>query len=391
MKRPTFIEFFAGGGLARAGLGPAWRCVLANDVCTRKAATYADNWGGETFALGDVAALDPSRAPGRADLAWASFPCQDLSLAGRGDGLRGARSAAFWGFWRLVEALRAEARAPRLVVLENVLGFLTSRGGRDFAAVLDALAAADYSVGAMVIDAADFTPQSRPRVFIVAADKPAAARAVRLGLASASPASSAYGATSRLAAAVCAARADARGGWLWWRPPPPNPSLKARLEDIIETGPNDVAWDSPHGTRALVAMMAPLHRARLDAVKAAVMAAATEDARRVGALYRRTRSVGGDRVQRAEIRFDGLAGCLRTPAGGSSRQRLIIVDRRAIRTRLMSARELARLMGLGDDYRLPANYNEAYRLLGDGVAPPVVRYLSETILEPLLGVDAVAA
>ena len=40
-------------------------------------------------------------------------------------------------------------------------------------------------------------------------------------------------------------------------------------------------------------------------------------------------------------------------------------------------------MGLPDSYKLPSNYNEAYGLMGDGVAAPVVRFLAEHILEPV--------
>lgn len=106
--------------------------------------------------------------------------------------------------------------------------------------------------------------------------------------------------------------------------------------------------------------------------------------RRVGAVYKRTRSNGADgrKVQRAEVRFDDVAGCLRTPSGGSSRQTIMVVEGQ--RTRLLSPREAARLMGLPDHYALPSNYNEAYHLAGDGVAVPVVRFLAEHLLEPLL-------
>jgi DNA (cytosine-5)-methyltransferase 1 len=94
---------------------------------------------------------------------------------------------------------------------------------------------------------------------------------------------------------------------------------------------------------------------------------------------------------RAEARFDGLAGCLRTPGGGSSRQFLLWIEGPETRSRLLSAREAARLMGLPDDYRLPRRYNDAYHLIGDGVAAPVVRYLSENLLRPLLAAqDGVA-
>jgi DNA (cytosine-5)-methyltransferase 1 len=105
----------------------------------------------------------------------------------------------------------------------------------------------------------------------------------------------------------------------------------------------------------------------------------------VGGIYRRTRTDGdGAKVQRAEIRFDDIAGCLRTPAGGSSRQSIMIVQGGMVRSRLLSSREAARLMGLREDYVLPENYNEAYHLVGDGVAVPVIRFLAAHILEPML-------
>jgi DNA (cytosine-5)-methyltransferase 1 len=65
--------------------------------------------------------------------------------------------------------------------------------------------------------------------------------------------------------------------------------------------------------------MAPLHRARLEARR-------DRGERIVGALYRRMRLEAGRKVQRAEVRFDGLAGCLRTPRGGSSRQVIAVVE-----------------------------------------------------------------
>jgi len=89
---PTFYEFFAGGGMARAGLGDHWNCVLANDIDEKKCGTYSANWGSSHLKVGDVAALTTADSPGQADLARASFPCQDPSLAGTGAGLRVDRS-----------------------------------------------------------------------------------------------------------------------------------------------------------------------------------------------------------------------------------------------------------------------------------------------------------
>ena len=73
----TFYEFFAGGGMARMGLGPDWTCLFANDFDPDKAESYRANWGGEEFFCGDLARVGPEQLPGVADLAWASFPCQD--------------------------------------------------------------------------------------------------------------------------------------------------------------------------------------------------------------------------------------------------------------------------------------------------------------------------
>jgi DNA (cytosine-5)-methyltransferase 1 len=124
--------------------------------------------------------------------------------------------------------------------------------------------------------------------------------------------------------------------------------------------------------------MSPVNRAKVEDARRA-------GKRMVGAVYRRTRrDEQGNRVQRAEIRFDDVSGCLRTPAGGSSRQTILIVAGDSIRSRLLAPREAARLMGLPDSYQLPANYNEAYHLAGDGVVVPVVRFLAAHVLEPLL-------
>jgi DNA (cytosine-5)-methyltransferase 1 len=125
-------------------------------------------------------------------------------------------------------------------------------------------------------------------------------------------------------------------------------------------------------------MMSPINRDKVEKAKGAKR-------RMVGGIYKRTRlDENGNRAQRAEIRFDDLAGCLRTPVGGSSRQSIMIVEGNKVRSRLLSPREAARLMGLPESYKLPENYNEAYHLSGDGVAVPVVRFLAAHVLEPLL-------
>ncbi len=374
---PGYYEFFAGGGMARSGLGDGWRCLFANDFDPMKAATYAANWGGDHFVRGDVGKVPTSALPGKADLAWASFPCQDLSLAGDGAGLGSAEAAAktrsgtFWPFWALMDGLRLEGRAPRVIVLENVHGALTSHGGKDFAAIGEALSMAGYRFGAMAIDAARFVPQSRPRVFFIAVG-----HRIPLppGLADDGP--SAIWHPKALVVAHSGLSAAAKARWAWWRLPVPSAPV-ATLAELIEERPSGVAWHSPEETMRLLGMMSPLNRAKVEAAK-------RMGGRMVGCVYRRTRpDVDGIKRQRAEARFDGVAGCLRTPAGGSSRQAILIVEGDLVRSRLLSPREAARLMGLGEGYKLPARHNDAYHVAGDGVCAPVVRHLARHLLEPL--------
>jgi len=368
-RRPafSFLEFFAGGGMARAGLGDAWTCRFANDVDPLKAAVYRANFGGDDLALRDVWALEAADLPAaRADLAWASSPCQDLSLAGARAGLGGARSSAFWGFWRQIGALDAAGRAPGVVVLETVARLLDSNGGGDLAAIGQAFAARGYRFGALEIDAAAFLPQSRPRAFVVAARGPVE------GLAGDEPSAFASAAVVRAAERL---PDTLKRQWVWWRLAPA-PRRNTTLASLLE--PDEaVAWRSPAQTAVLLGQMSALHRARL-----AKAAGGLE--RAVAAAYRRVRIERGVRVQRAEIRLDGLAGCLRTPGGGSSRQLLVFAERGATRSRWMTPREGARLMGLTESYRLPAGHTAAWRVIGDGVAAPVVRHLAAHLLEPLI-------
>ena len=133
-----------------------------------------------------------------------------------------------------------------------------------------------------------------------------------------------------------------------------------------------MAWHTAEETQRLLSMMSPVNREKVSVAQRSGKPC-------VGGIYRRTR-LG---VQRAEVRFDDVAGCLRTASGGSSRQSILVVDGLSIRSRLLATREAARLMGLPETYALPVNYNEAYSLVGDGLVVPVVRFLSRHLLTPL--------
>ncbi len=367
---PTFYEFFAGGGMVRAGLGSGWDCLFANDFDPKKAASYTQNWGDDALRVADINDLTAADLPDRADLMWGSFPCQDLSLAGAGVGLVGSRSGAFYAFWRLVEELSTAKRAPRIVAVENVVGALTSSGGADFSAMINTFVSHGYHPGAMVINADLFVPQSRPRLFIVGVRDDA------LSIRSNHPATPFH--PPALIRAVEGLPAELAAELTWWRLPAP-PLRNTTFADLLEDEPDSVDWHSEAQTTRLLSLMAPLHRAKVEVAQ-------NSGRRIVGGVYRRTRQTSdGGRVQRAEVRFDDVAGCLRTPTGGSSRQTLLIVEGKTIRSRLISTREAARLMGLDDSYILPVRYNDAYHLAGDGVAAPVARHLAAHLFEPLLG------
>ena len=367
--RPTAFEFFAGGGLAGLGLaadGAGFQTVFANDLSPAKARAFRANHADIPLHEGDVWDLAVENLPGSPDLCWASSPCQDVSLAGARGGLEARRSGAFWGFWRLMQGLDSEGRGPPIVVIENVVGLLSSGAGKDFTAVCTALVEAGYEVGALEVDACAWLPQSRPRLFIIGMRGVSGPQGPRpLG-----PFHS-----RRLQAAHARLPEAVRARWAWWRLDEPA-RRNLDLAGVLEPD-QAVDWFSEVETEKLLALTAPLHRRKLDEALAS-------GERRVAAAFRRVRVEAGVKQQRLEVRLDGLAGCLRTPSGGSSRQYVLVCDRGRVRARRMTGREAARLMGVPDDYILPSSESAALTLMGDAVATPVVRALSEQLFLPAL-------
>lgn len=362
----TFAEFFAGIGLVRLALErQGWMALFANDIDADKAEMYAHNWPQDPhFCLADVHALEADRLP-TVDLFTASFPCNDLSVAGKRAGLDGEQSSAFWGLMRLVEELGN--RRPRLILLENVVGFLLSKGGRDFETALRALNGAGYAVDAFVLNAVHWTPQSRPRLFIVAALEP--------------------GGTSR--AEPCAARPRAlcqfinRTSHVDWslRPLPPLPTCKQRLADLIEDLPDDdLRWWNDERASYFMNQLSDRH---------AALARSMIDAAEIGyaTAFRRVRR--GRSM--AELRADGVAGCLRTPRGGSGRQILFQAGQGRYGVRLLTARECARLQGVPDSYQIDVPLNQALFGFGDAVCVPVIEWIASHCLAPLAAGEPVAA
>ncbi len=359
----TFAEFFAGIGLMRIGLERAgWRIAFANDIDEDKWGMYREHFGdtGEFF-VGDVHQLDAAKVPSVA-LATASFPCNDLSLAGARKGLAGEQSSAFWGF---VETLtKLGRRRPPLVLLENVTGFLTSHNGDDFRDALLALNRLGYAVDAFIIDAVRFVPQSRKRLFVVATKAP--------DVSSLNETPSFYESETRPHALADFILWNPEINWSI-RPLPPLPNFHPRLEGILEDLPlNSQTWWSRDRCDYLLNQMSPKHRALADGM---IRGQRTSH----GTVFRRVRN--GKSM--AELRTDGIAGCLRTPRGGSGRQILIAAGRGNFAVRLLTPRECARLMG-ADDFVIKVPSNQALFGFGDAVCVPVIEWIARNYLNPVL-------
>lgn len=360
----TALDFFAGSGLVRLGLEPEFQTLWANDICAKKRAVYVANNPRDEFHLRSVQDVQGAELPA-ADLAWASFPCQDLSLAGDLHGMKiGTRSGLFWEWTRVIEELVECGKRPPILVAENVVGFVVASGGTHFKEAYEALRNMGYRVGAVVVDAQDFVPQSRPRAFVIAVSENIPLE----GLSQALP-TGPFHPTGLVRTSFMVNDPE----WVWWSLPAPSGKTLS-FTDLCE---RDAPCDPTHTTKEICAMLSPLHERKLRAATAARGFFA-------GTAYKRTRpDKEGKKVQRLEIRFDGVAGCLRTPNGGSSRQTVILVNEGSVRSRLMTVRECARLMGAPDTYKLPGSYNDGYRAMGDAVVVPVTRWLTRHLLAPL--------
>jgi DNA (cytosine-5)-methyltransferase 1 len=360
----TVAEFFAGIGLMRIGLENAgWRIALANDIDHDKWQMYKDHFGdtGE-FIVEDIHKLKSSQVP-TVGLATASFPCNDLSLAGARHGLAGAQSSAFWGFIDLLKAMKRERRLPPLVLLENVTGFLTSHDGHDFENALIALNDLGYAVDAFIIDAARFVPQSRQRLFVIGIKtRETYALNETPGF---------YESEARPPALATFILMHADVAWCI-RGLPPLPKCSKRLSDILEDLPlNHQMWWSRLRSQYMLNQMSPKHRAQADAM-------IRGDTIRYGTVFRRVRN--GKSM--AELRTDGIAGCLRTPRGGSGRQILLAAGKGRFAVRLLTPRECARLMGAGD-FTLDVPLNQALFGFGDAVCVPVIEWIANYYLNPV--------
>ena len=320
------VEFFAGMGLMRAGLERVGiKTVYANDIDETKATLYADNWGRESLHVGDIRTLNGDDIPD-ADLATASFPCTDMSLAGNRKGLNGAQSGLVLDFLRILDEMGA--RAPRTLMIENVVGFLTANGGRDWETVVCGIHNLGYQTAHIVVDASAFVPQSRARVFLLGHKGPIAL------------------------------------------PEPPTVRDDLRLADIAELSGD---WWQDDRLGAFMTSLSPVQSERVSRYRRLLRPA-------YFGAFRRTR--GGRAVW--EVRADERAGALRTTRGGSAKQAIVRAGFNDIAVRWMTVSEYARLQGAEHLRYDSVTPSQAMYALGDAVCVPVIEWLAKHCLRPLL-------
>lgn len=368
IAKRSVAEFFAGVGLVRLGLErKGWKTEFANDISEEKYEMYERNFpnAGDCFKVEDIHKLAGSDIP-TVTLATASFPCNDLSLAGSYKGLAGEHSSAIWGLTRILSEMGD--RRPPIIVLENVPSFISANKGEDFRSVLLAFNGLGYSCDAFILDAASFVPQSRARVFVIAIRDPKNGNR-----------------TPRVAGILSSYESEVRPkklaqfismhpeiNWKIENLPSP-PSRDSALPDILEDFPHDSpVWWNRERTEYLRNQMSERHSIIADRM-------VQMGGYSYGTVFRRVRK--GRSM--AELRVDGIAGCLRTPRGGSARQILFKAGKGEYLARFLTPRECARLQGVPDIYKIEVPLNQGLFAFGDAVCVPVIEWIAEHYLNPL--------
>jgi DNA (cytosine-5)-methyltransferase 1 len=364
----TVAEYFAGVGLVRMGLEPqGWQVVWANDISPKKHEMYLTFFPDSEshYIVDDIFDVPASDVP-RTTLATCSFPCINLSLAGNMEGISGEHSSAFWGFVNILKAQSDSGVAPPLILVENVPGWLYSNNGNDFRITVQALNDLGYACDVFTLDARRFTPQSRLRVFLIgimSSDLDSEVSSILSRPQSLLP--------KRLRLAVFENQELD-----WFCTPLPNPPKlkKQGLSEIVEQmSDNDNRWWSIEEVTRHLEMMDVSHRERVEHF-------IQEETTTYRTFYRRIRK----KQQRAEVRHDDVAGCLRTAVGGSGKQFIIKAGNGEIKMRTMTPREYARLQGVPDKYPINTNEVQALTGFGDAVCVPVISWIAKYALNPLV-------
>jgi len=359
-------EYFAGIGLARIGMEQAgFHVVWSNDISEKKAklfrARFGDNQDGHRYDVRDLNLVRASDIPTEVDVAWASFPCTDLSLAGTRGGIHSGSSAAFWSFARNLAHLGR--RRPKALVIENVTGFASSHGGKDISLAIRTLNSLGYSMDVLSLDARRFVPQSRPRLFLIGVHKSIEAKITESD--ESSPLRPAWIEAVRETPDVLMHRHSVAY--------PPD-LLDSGLSSVVDKIPeDDERWWSAERAQTAMESLSDTQLIRLSSLQSTGQIT-------YRTAYRRMRAG----IPRWELRPDDLSGCLRTARGGSSRQAVVRIDGDSVRWRWMAGTEYAQLMGAEGFDLTTFSESEIQWGFGDAVCVPAVKWIAEEYLAPIL-------
>ena len=364
---PKFLELFAGIGLVRKGLELAssdWICVGANDIDLGKSEIYNKNFGYRNFIRDDISNIKSYHFP-NPDVITASFPCQDVSLAGNRLGLGGERSGLFFDFLRIVDEYIHNEHRPNFLVIENVMGLVSSNNGNDLKTVVKMLNFLGYCVDLLVLDAANFLPQSRVRIFIIGVNKNIDIKEVREKTAFTHKA-------RKNKALFDFYQKNKELDWVFLDLEDLTVN-RTGLSVIIDT--EDKNWFKDNVRLKEIEYITNSTNGQKKIEKAILKATLLNKSQYLTG-YRRMR----EHVVCLELRDDDVAGCLRTPTGGSSKQLLIeVTSDSEIKIRYMNPREYARLQGVNDDFWISDNIRQSLYGFGDAVAVPVITWIGKQI------------
>ncbi len=371
-NQKTFLEFFAGIGLVHLGLwSSGWECVYANDISGKKEEMYRDQFpDAGYFHREDIWNTDDivNHITERAALATASFPCIDLSVAGHMRGLGGEHSGTLFGFIKVMNRLKDRGLMPPMVMVENVVGLVSGKGGKDFRRACRSIAGLGYYLDALLVDAKHFLPQSRPRLFIIGIlpeIMPADSQTPDAWEAEMARRNGAVG--KKLYEAIKATKLST--GWVA-RHIPSLPSVKSNIACLIDKD-DDQSWWNEEEVDKHLRRTSESHYSELERLR-------RSGETWVGTAFRRIR----EGTTRVEVRFDGIAGCLRTANGGSARQIVVLVRGGTLKMRWMTPREYARLQG-APEFNLQRGINQSLTGFGDGVCVPVIEWIDANVLSKL--------
>lgn len=370
--KKTVADFFAGIGLVSMGLENAgWKTVYALDYDPQKAAAYTHHFGPEHYVVKDVATVKGREVPD-VMLAHASFPCTDLSVAGGRKGINHGESSMLWQFIRILSEMKSKygRRRPPVILLENVEGLLTSNEGKDLESLLRALNDLNYHVDLTRIDAARFVPQSRVRIFIVGIHDSAVKHLNTHALAQLRNLTSSDARPKKIVDYVAQ-----HLGIRWYFHDLPNlPTRQSLFKDVVDV---NAEWWPKEKAKFIYGQMHLRHKQLVDQL--------LNDQRfHYFPAFRRTREREGKRQSTVELRTDGIAGCLRTPKGGSARQILVRVGKGTMDVRLINEKEAACLMGAAEFKLNPTHdLNQVLFGFGDAVCVSAIEWLAKNYLDNL--------